>query len=143
MDDLHLNRRPVVSFGPDRRLTALAAVAALAAFVLAFTAVDGAGRLLFALAGVVLAGYALGDLVFWPRLSADATGIRIRTPFTRATLPWGQVEDVRADVRSRYGLRSTTLEVDAGTLLVVFSRRALGTDPEVAAGLVRAMRPDR
>jgi hypothetical protein len=143
VDDLELSRRPVVSFGPDRRLTALAGLAALAAFVLAFTAVDGAGRLLFALAGVVLVGYVLGDVVFRPRLSADATGLRIRTPFTRATLRWDQVDEVRADVRSRYGLRSTTLEVDAGNLLVVFSRRALGSDPETVAGLVRAMRPQR
>ena len=55
--------------------------------------------------------------------------MRIRTPLTRADLAWREVEDVSADVRSRYGLRSTTLEVDAGEVLVVFSRRSLGADP--------------
>jgi hypothetical protein len=133
-------RAPVVRFGPDRRLTLGAALAGLGALVLCLTTSDAPGRLLFALAALVLIGYTLGDLVWWPRLSADGAGIRVRTPFTRADLAWGQVEKVSADVRSRYGLRSATLEVDAGEVLVVFSRRSLGADPETVAGLVLAMR---
>ena len=132
---------PTVRFGPDRRSPRAAAVAALIAVTAAVLYPDAPGRLLFAVAAVVLAGYAAGDLVWAHRLVADASGVRIRTPFTRADLSWPQISEVRADVRSRHGLRSVTLEVDAGEVLVVFSRRALGTDPEAAAGLVNAMRP--
>ncbi len=91
----------------------------------------------------MLLGYVAGDLIWSPRLAADQAGLRIRTPFTRADLAWATVEDVRADVRSRYGLRSTTLEVDAGEVFVVFSRRSLGVDPETAAALMATMRPPR
>lgn len=132
---------PTVRFGPDRRLTALAGIGALIGIGLCVTVGDAPGRLLFGLATLVLVGYAVGDLLWFPRLSADRTGVRIRTPFTRADLAWDVVETVRADVRNRYGLRSSTLEVDAGDVLVVFSRRSLGTDPEAAAGLIAAMRP--
>ena len=81
-----------------------------------------------------------GDLVFSPRLEADADGLTIRSPSTRARLAWHEIETVRADVRRRRGLRSTTLEVDAGAVLVVFSRRALGEDPERAAELIAEVR---
>jgi PH (Pleckstrin Homology) domain-containing protein len=80
-------------------------------------------------------------VVFWPRLAADHTGLRIRTPLARADLSWSDVESVTADTRSRYGLRSSTLEVDAGSTLVVFSRRALGADPETVQDVVRALDP--
>jgi hypothetical protein len=134
-------RAPSVRFGPDRRLTVGAGLAAAAALVLCVTSSDAPGRVLFAVAALVLVGYCVGDLVWWPRLSADVTGLRIRTPFTRADLGWAQIEKVGADVRTRYGLRSVTLEVDAGEVLVVFGRRSLGADPETVAGLVLALRP--
>ncbi|HEY8300949.1 MAG TPA: PH domain-containing protein [Jatrophihabitans sp.] len=132
---------PTVRFGPDRRLTIAAAAATVVALASALLYPDPPGRLLFAIAAVVLAAYAIGDLVWADRLVADASGVRIRTPFTRADLAWTQISAVRADVRTRHGLRSATLEVDAGDVLVVFSRRTLGADPEAAAGLVNAMRP--
>jgi hypothetical protein len=134
-------RVPTLRFGPDRRITLVAIAAATVAVVLMLTAADGPGRLIFAIAALILAGYAIGDFVYWPRLSADASGLHIRTPQTQADLAWADVDDVRADVRSRYGLRSTTLEVDAGEVLVVFSRRALGADPETVQDQVRAVYP--
>jgi hypothetical protein len=144
VDELNLgNRAPVLRFGPDRRITALIGIAALGAAALSLSTTDSAGRLIWALAAIVLAGYAVGDLVFWPRLTADASGLRIRTPLSRAQLSWTEVDDVRADSRARYGLRSTTLEVDAGETLIVFSRRALGADPETVQDLVRAIAPPR
>jgi hypothetical protein len=91
----------------------------------------------------VLAGYSIGDVIFWPRLVADSTGLRIRTPLARADVAWADIEDVRADVRQRYGLRVTTLEVDAGETLVVFSRRSLGADPGTVSALVRSLDPRR
>jgi Bacterial PH domain len=143
VDELTPRRIPTLRFGPDRRITGLAVLAAAVAVALVLTSSDGPSRLIFALAAVILAGYAVGDWVYWPRLTADAAGLHIRTPMTRADLAWADVEDVRADVRSRYGLRSSTLEVDAGDVLVVFSRRALGADPETVQNQVRAFDPGR
>jgi hypothetical protein len=135
-------RRVRLRFGPDHRLTALTGLLCVLAVGAAALTGDPAGRLLFAGAAAVLLGYALIDLLCWPRLAADAHGLELRTPFTHLRLPWEQVDDVRADVRDRLGLRSRTLEIDAGPHLVVFSRRALGADPEQVAALVRACRPD-
>lgn len=132
---------PVLRFGPDRRLTIAAGVGALIALAGTLFSGDAPGRLLFGLAAVLLVGYVVTDRMWSPRLIADTSGLRVRTPFTSTDLSWAEVDDVRADVRIRYGLRSSTLEVDAGEVLVVFSRRSLGTAPETAAVLLNAMRP--
>jgi hypothetical protein len=132
---------PRARFAPDRRLTAAAAAGAIVAVVVALLAGRHPGGVLALVAAVVLGAYAVGDLVFSPRLVADAQGVRLRTPSTRARLAWAEIEHVRADSRLRLGLRSTTLEVDAGAVLVVLSRRALGADPEQAAALINAFRP--
>ncbi|MCU1656378.1 MAG: hypothetical protein JWO57_1034 [Pseudonocardiales bacterium] len=130
-------------FGPDRRLTAAGGVLAAVSASAAALTTDRAGQILFALAALVLAAYAVTDLLFWPRLTASAEGLAIRTPSLRARLPWPDVDSVRADSRDRYGLRAVTLEIEAGDSLVVFSRRALGADPETVAGLVTAFDPRR
>jgi hypothetical protein len=96
--------------------------------------------LLFAVAAVVLACYVIGDLCFRPRLAADRDGVRVRAPLTRAFFPWPQVE-IRADERTRHGLRSVTLEIDSGETVVVLSRRALGADPTQVARTLRAIAP--
>jgi Bacterial PH domain len=132
-------RGPTCRFGPDRRLTALSAGLAAVAAVFVILSGDAAGRLLAGLAAVLLAGYAVTDLAFWPRLIATGSGLQIRTPTTRATVPWSDVA-VRVDERTHLGLLSRTLEIDAGSLLVVFSRRSLGADPREVAGLLAAFR---
>lgn len=131
---------PVASFRPDRRFTAAAAIGTLGAALAAVLASDPEGRLLAIVAAVVLLGYVVCDLVFAPRLVASSAGVRINSPLLRAELSWREVADVRADVRSRYGLRNTTLEIDTGATIAVFSRRALGADPQDAAELVLACR---
>lgn len=131
-------RAPACRFGPDRRLTLLCAGAGLVAAALVALPGDAAGRMLAGAAAVLLAGYAVTDLVFWPRLVATGEGLRIRTPTVRATLPWSEVTAVRVDERIHLGLPSRTLEIDAGTLLVVFGRRTLGADPRDVAGLLAA-----
>jgi hypothetical protein len=141
VDELTPTPSTQVRFGPDLRVSALIFVAALVALVFAITSDDAPGRLLFGGAALVLGGYAVGDVVFWPRLVADATGVQIRTPLARADLAWTDIETVAADTRNRYGLRSSTLEVDAGETLVVFSRRALGADPTTVQDVVRALDP--
>lgn len=142
MDDAQSDplRRPSARFGPDPRLTALFGGAAVLAVAVSF-ATDAGGRLLFLLAAAILAGYALTDLVFRPRLAVDASGIRVRAPLARTDLSWPDVEAVRADQRSRYGLRSVTLEIDGGNQLIVLSRRALGAEPDAVASLVRSFDP--
>jgi hypothetical protein len=137
------SRPAVARFVPDRRYTVLAALGAVAAATACALTTDAPGRLLAGIAALLLAAYVVSDLVFSPRLTASRDGLRIHSPLLRADLPWSVVEDVRADVRSRYGLRSVTLEVDAGETFAVFSRRALGVEPEEAADLVRAFRPAR
>lgn len=137
-DDLH---PAVARFVPDRRVTVLAGLGAAVALVVAILDTDGPGRLLAAIAVAVLLAYAVGDLVFSPRLTVDREGLTLRTPSVRARVPWDDVEHVRADTRMRYGLRSTTLEVDAGAVFAVLSRRSLGAQPEDVAALVAAFRP--
>jgi hypothetical protein len=133
-------RAPVARFSPDLRLTALAAGCTLLAVGLALAS-DPAGRLLFLIAAVVLAAYVGADLVFRPRLTVDATHLRVRSPFGSTLLAWSDVEAVHADRRQRLGLNSVTLELDAGAHLVVLSRRALGADPEDVAALIRSFDP--
>ena len=139
--DHFAGRRPQCRFGPDRRLTLATAVFAVVAAIAAALTGDPEGRLLFVGAALVLGGYALVDVVFWPRLSADAEGLVVRTPFARTALTWPDIDSVTADVRDRLGLRSTTLEIDAGEHLIVFSRRALGADPAQVADMIRAFDP--
>jgi hypothetical protein len=50
---------------------------------------------------------------------------------------------VRADIAARHGLRTVTLEIDAGVALLVLSRRQLGADPETVAKLLHALDPRR
>lgn len=136
-------RAPTCRFGPDRRLTAVCAVLAVVSAAIVALSADAAGRILAGIAAVLLAGYVVTDLAFWPRLIASSNGLTIRTPSTRTTLPWADVDDVRVDERTHLGLMSRTLEIDAGSLLVVFSRRTLGDDPRTVADLLEAFRGRR
>lgn len=135
------DRMPRVAFGPDARLIAATGVLALAAAVAAALSGDAGGRLLLAGAALVLAAYTGTDLICRPRLVADPAGLRVRSPGAFLRLPWAHVEAVRADVRSRHGLRTVTLEIDTGDRLVVLTRRGLGADPERVAELVNAFVP--
>ena len=143
MDNLEGRPLRVVRFVPDRRYTALAGAGALGGLIAALLTSDPAGRVLFAVAVLVLVGYVVADLAFSPRVTASSTGIVINAPLTRVHLDWDEVGEVRAETRFRRGLRSTTLEIDAGELLAVFSRRALGVEPVEAAARIEAFRPPR
>jgi hypothetical protein len=128
-----------VQWTPRPAETAGAAAIALIAAGLAATA-DPAGRLLFALLALWLAGLVATDLLLRPRLRADGAGLQVRTFAVRGRLPWSQVQRVRVDQRSRYGLTARALEVDAGDLLLVIGRRSLGADPRDVAATLNEIR---
>jgi hypothetical protein len=79
-----------------------------------------------------------GLVVLLLAMLADPAGVQVRTLASRHRLPWSAIERVDVDEHTRYGLTSRTLELEAGELLVVLSKRALGADPrDVADALAR------
>jgi hypothetical protein len=132
---------PVAEFVPDRRYTVLAGLGAVGAAVAAALSDDPPGQVLFTLAGIVLLGYVAADLIFSPRLAASPAGIVVNAPLNRVSLPWSDVTAIRAETRFRRGLRTVTLEIDAGAVLAVFTKRTLGVEPDEAAARIEAMRP--
>jgi hypothetical protein len=117
--------------------TAVAVLAGLAVLLLALLA-DPAGRLLLGVAALGLLAVGAADLVLRPRLTADRTGVQVRTLASRHRLPWSAIQRVDVDEHTRYGLTSRTLELEAGELFVVLSKRTLGADPrDVADALAR------
>jgi hypothetical protein len=143
VDEPASQRRPAASFAPDRRLTAATGAGALLALVVAISGSDAPGQLLAAIAAGLLAAYTATDLLFAPRLAVDAAGVRVNTLLLRRTLAWSEIDSIRADSRLRHGLRSVALEIDAGDVLVVMSRRALGEHPDRVAELIAAFAPPR
>ncbi|MEV4705391.1 PH domain-containing protein [Actinoplanes sp. NPDC049316] len=98
----------------------------------------------WALALVAAAGltsWAARDLIRPVRLTADADGVTVVSGFAaRRRLPWSRIERVRVDSRTRRGLRSELLEIDAGESLHLFSGHELGTDPQEVAQALNDLR---
>jgi len=113
------------------------------ALVFTLLAVFSAGepvRLVVAgLAALVLAGYALRDLVAPVRLAADLDGVTVIAGYAgRRRLAWSQIERVRVDQRQRLGTRSELLEIDTGDSFHLLSAYDLGQPcVEVADALAR------
>lgn len=124
-------------------MTAFCGGGAVVGLVLTLSWPDTPGRLLFALATVVLVLYVVTDILFSPRLLVDAEGVSVHSPFTRGRWTWPEVARIQADARQRYGVRSVTLEIDVGDQLVVLSRRALGEAPDVVAEVAASFAPRR
>lgn len=137
----NLSRAPVVAFGPSRGLSGACLLGGLLLGALAGLDGDSAGRLLVGLAALVLIGLGGYDILVTPRLVASSTGLTVRTAGHRNQLRWAEIEDVRLDERSRLGLTSATIEIDAGNTLVVLGRHSLGRAPRDAFALVSAFRP--
>ncbi|BAL93229.1 hypothetical protein AMIS_80090 [Actinoplanes missouriensis 431] len=106
---------------------------AVAALVLAAAFAEG-DPLRWVLAGALAVGatgWALRDLLIPVRLAADTDGVTVVTGVARRRhLPWSAIERVRVDSRSRRGLRSEMLEIDAGDALYLYSANDLGALPE-------------
>ncbi|MBB6348539.1 PH domain-containing protein [Nonomuraea muscovyensis] len=104
-----------------------------------FAGGDVRGVILAVPAAVLVGAMGLRDLIVPVRLAADESGITVVHGYAgRRHVPWEQIEDVKVDVRRRWGLRSEMLEIDTGDNLHVFSAHDLGASPtEVAAALRR------
>ena len=67
------------------------------------------------------------------RLRADAGGVEVVAGLAgRRRLAWSELERIRVDERTRLGVRSDLLELDAGEEIYLFSRYDLGADPQDA-----------
>jgi hypothetical protein len=117
-----------------------------------------AGAILFGLAGVAfdddplkltLAALVAAAFTVWGardvlvpiRVAADAAGVTVVAGFARRRrLPWSAVERVRVDTRPRLGLRTETLEIDAGDSLYLFSAYDLGAPPAEVAEALETLR---
>jgi hypothetical protein len=136
-----------VQWSPRPGQTAALAVVGLA-LAAATPLLDAAGRLLVGAAALLVLLLSARDVLLRPRLSADRAGVVVRTVAGRRRLPWATL---RAGVREtrRFGMRSRTLELDttAGPddegVLVVLSRRDLGTDPDDVLRQLWALEPER
>lgn len=132
-----------VSYRVDSRFTAIK-VGGFAIFALAALAFhDDRSKLAFtAVAALVLAGYALRDIIAPVRLAADREAVTVVHGYAgRRRLEWDEIERVRLDQRRRLGTRSIALEIDTGDHIYLFSSYDLGTDPADAVAALEALSP--
>ncbi|HZE41628.1 MAG TPA: PH domain-containing protein [Stackebrandtia sp.] len=120
-------------------------VAATAAFALAalWFSADVARFAIAVLATLVSAAYAVRDLI-WPiRLTADAQGVGVSRGFMGLRhIAWGEIARIRVDERRRFGATTALLEIDIDYTLFLFSKHEIGEDPRAAAETLGAMRDD-
>jgi hypothetical protein len=93
------------------------------------------------LAAIALGGWAVRDLTAPVRLCADAHGLMVATGYHGwRRLAWSEVDQIRVDVRPHLGLRTETLEIDAGESLFLLGRYALGAPPSEVADALQAFK---
>ena len=116
---------------PVLPVTKLMGTVAIVVLAVAFAGNDPIRWAIALIVALGLAVWALRDLLAPVRLAADASGVTIIAGFARRRhLPWSAVERVRVDRRIHRGLRSETLELDAGDAIYLFSANDLGAFPE-------------
>jgi hypothetical protein len=128
----------VLSWRVSQKLTALKVLAAVAFLLVGVVFGGDPTRVVIAVAaGLVLAAYALRDVLAPVRVAADPTGITVVTGYAgHRHLPWSAIERIRVDERQRLGTRSELLEIDAGESLHLFSAYELNAPcVEVAEAL--------
>jgi hypothetical protein len=134
-----------VQWSPRAGETVALAVLGLG-LALAVVVLDPAGQVLVGAGALLLLALAARDLLARPRLTAGPDGVRVRNLTGGTHLPWARL---RVHVREtrRLGLRGRTLELDTASgpdddgVLVVLSRRDLGTDPGEVARTLRSLDP--
>ncbi|EHK88950.1 PH domain-containing protein [Saccharomonospora azurea] len=115
------------------------ALTVAAACALAWTALSGdrPGTLLLSVVTAAFAALSLHGTVVRPRLTADASGVRLRTLGRTHSLRWSDVA-VRLTTARRYGREAQIVELDSDDRLTVLGWIELGTDPhDVYDELVR------
>jgi PH (Pleckstrin Homology) domain-containing protein len=120
------------------RLTVMKVVGAVVFLLAGLLFLGDPVRVGFAVvAGLVVAGYAVRDVLVPVRVAADPGGVTVVTEFAgRRHLGWAEIERIRVDERQRLGTRSQLLEIDAGESLHLFSAYELNAPvDEVAAAL--------
>jgi len=116
---------------PVLPVTKLMGTVAIVVLAVAFAGNDPIRWAIALIVALGLAVWALRDLLAPVRLAADSTGVTVVAGFARRRhLPWSAVERVRVDRRTHRGLRSETLELDAGDAIYLFSANDLGALPE-------------
>ncbi len=121
--------------------TITAQLAAGTAAVAGAAATDPAlGRLLAAVAAVLLLGGGLRDLVVRPVVAADTAGLRVVDGLGRRRIPWAAVR-IGVDGATRRGIRSEALELDLGEHLVLVPSRRLGAPAATVAAELARLRP--
>jgi len=128
-----------LSWAPHPGLVGLGWVLAVGAAGWAFLANDAPGRVLLAVAAIVLALAGLFGTVARPRLVADAGGITVRGLSGRRHWGWAEVT-VRLVHTRRLGRDLPSVELDADPDLVVLGWLDLGTDPADVIDAIRALR---
>jgi hypothetical protein len=115
----------------------LAGAAAIALAGVLFAG-DAARWVVAGVAVLALAAWAARDVIAPVRIAADAAGVTVISGYAgRRLLPWHGIEGIRVDSRARLGVRTETLEIDAGETLHLFSAYELNAPPtEVAAHLL-------
>jgi hypothetical protein len=126
---------------PVLPVTKAMGVVAVLVLAVAFAGRDPVRWGLAVVVALVVAIWALRDLIAPVRLAADAGGVTVISGFARRRhLPWAQIERVRVDARSHHGLRSELLELDAGESIFLFSAHELGALPEEVATALADLR---
>ena len=126
---------------PVLPVTKLMGAVAVVVLAVAFAGRDPVRWALAAIVALALAGWALRDLIAPVRLAADADGVTVLTGFARRRrVPWDRIERVRVDRRTHRGLRSETLELDAGDAIYLFGAHELGALPEDVAAALHELR---
>ena len=128
-----------LSWAPHPELVAIGWVCAAAAAAGVVLIADAPGRVLLAMAALLLAFAGLFGTVARPRLAADSGGITVRGLTGRRHWSWAEV-NVRLAHTRRLGREVTTVEVDADPDLVVLGRLDLGADPVDVVDAIRALR---
>jgi hypothetical protein len=136
---------PAMRWRVDRRYLAAkigVLVAAVTSTVLMIIGSDRPGSVLAAAVSLAAAGYLLRDLVAPVSLAADQHGMSVRHGFAaRARLSWAEIERIQIDQRTRLGIPSETLEIDAGAQLFLLGRGDLGAAPAEVARKLSGLRP--
>jgi len=128
---------------PVLPVTKLIGAVAIVALAVAFAEHDPIRWAIAFVMAVGLAVWGLRDLLAPVRLAADASGVTVVAGFARRRhLPWSAIERVRVDRRTHRGLRSETLELDAGDAIYLFSANDLGALPEDVVVTLADLRSD-